>query len=160
MSCSSSSATPVKWEKSKRRWFGCDQRSRLLHVLAQNLAQPGLQQVCCRVVAHGGLADFGVDYGIDFVAYSDWLLGDDLMRADPLNRSVAAFHFGDDGVVVVGVEPSAVADLAAGFGVERRVIEDDFAFVSGLELLRALSVVDYGEHFAAVGASLAVAFEF
>ncbi len=62
--------------------------------------------------------------------------------------------------MIVGVEPAAVADLAAGFGVERRVVEDDFAFVAGLEFLRALAVVDDGEHFAAVGASLAVAFEF
>ena len=101
----------------------------------------------------------GVDDGINFVAYADWLLGDDLMRAYTLNRGVAASYFGDDGVVVVGVEPSAVADLAAGFGVERSVIEDDFAFVSGFELLCAMAVVDDGENFAVVGASLAVALE-
>ena len=81
------------------------------------------------------------------------------MSAHALDRVVASLHVGDDGVVVVAVEPSAVADLAAGFGVERRVIEDDLAFVSGLEFLRALAVVDDGQHFAAVGASLAVAFE-
>ena len=81
------------------------------------------------------------------------------MRAHALDRVVAAFHFRDDGVVVVAVEPSAVADLPAGLGVERCVVENDFAFVAGLEFLRALSVVDDGEHFAAVGAGLAVAFE-
>src|ERR1700686_4740638 len=98
-----------------------------------------------RVVAHGGLADFGVDYGVNFVAYADWVLGDDLMRPDALYRRVAALNLGDDGVVVVRVEPASVADLASRFGVERGVIEDDFAFVSGLELLRALAAVDYGE---------------
>ena len=81
------------------------------------------------------------------------------MRAYALDRVIAAFHVGDDGVVIVAVEPSAVADLAAGFGVERRVVEDDFAFFAGLEFLRALAVVDDGENLAAVGAGLAVAFE-
>ena len=81
------------------------------------------------------------------------------MRAHSLHRVVTALHFGDDRVVIVAVEPSAVADLSAGLGVERRVIEDDFAFLAGLEFLRALAVVDDGQHFAAVGASLAIAFE-
>ena len=143
----------------KAQMVGRDQRPRLLHVLAQNFAQPGLQQVRGRVVAHGGFADFGVDDGIDFIADANRLLGDDLVRAHALNRGVAAFHFGDDGVVIVAVEPSAVADLSAGFGVERGMVEDDFAFVARLELLRALAVVDDGEDFAVVGASLAVAFE-
>jgi hypothetical protein len=62
--------------------------------------------------------------------------------------------------VIVGVEPSAIADLAAGFGVEGRVIEDDLAALAGLEFLRALAVcLDDGQHFAIVGARLAIAFE-
>ena len=84
---------------------------------------------------------------------------DDLMRAHALDRVVTALHFGDDGVVIVAVKPSPVAHLSAGLGVERRVVEDDFAFFAGLELLRALAVVDDGEHFAAIGAGLAIAFE-
>ena len=143
----------------KAQMVGSNQRSCLLYMFAQNFAQASLQQVGGGVVAHGRLAEFGVDDGVDFVAHADWLLGDDLVRADALNRGVAAFHFGDDSVVIVGVEPSAVANLAAGFGVERGVVEDDFAFVAGPELLRALAVVDDGEDFAVVGASLAVAFE-
>src|SRR5271166_6034255 len=88
-----------------------------------------------------------------------WGLHDDLMRAHALNRGVAAFYFGDDGVVIVAIKPSAIADLPAGFGVERRVVEDYFAFVAGFELLCALAVVDDGEDFAIVRASLAVALE-
>ena len=64
------------------------------------------------------------------------------MGAHALNRVVASSHLGDDGVVIVGVEPSAVADLAAGFGVEGRVVEDDLALLTGLEFLRALAVLD------------------
>ncbi len=98
-----------------------------------------------RVVAHGGEANFGVDHSIDFVAHANRLFGDDLMRAHALNRRVAALHFGDDGVVIVGVKPSPVANLPAGFGVERRVVEDDFAFFARLEFLRALAVVNDGQ---------------
>src|ERR1700685_1814079 len=112
-----------------------------------------------RVVAHSRLADIGVDDGIDLVADMDWLFGDDLVRAHTLDRGVAAFYIGDDGVVIVREEPSTVADLSAGFGVKRCVIENDFAFVSRVELLCALTVADDGKDFAVVGTGLAVAFE-
>ena len=158
-----------KVRKVKAQMIGRDQRSRLLHVLAQHFAQPSLQQMRGGVVAHGGLADFGVDHGVHFISdpqgappnavFGGWGFHDHLMRAHSLDRVVASFHLGDDGVVIVAVEPSPVADLAAGFGVERRVIEDDFAFFARLEFLRALTVADDGENLAAVGASLAVALE-
>ena len=134
-----------------------DQRSRLLDVLAENFAQAGVQQVRRGVIAHGGQADVGVDHGVDFVADPRVPLRScgggiscDLMRAHALNRVVAAFHVGDDGVVIVAVEPSPVADLSAGFGVERRVVKNDFAVFAGLEFLRPLGVVDDGEDLAAV----------
>ena len=47
---------------------GIDQRARLLHMLAQHLAQRGMQQVRAGMVAHGGAADFVVDHGVDLVA--------------------------------------------------------------------------------------------
>ena len=81
------------------------------------------------------------------------------MRAHALDRVVAAFHLRHHGVVIVAVEPSAIAHLPAGLGVERRVVEDDLAFFAGLEFLCALAVVDDGEDFATVGTGLAVAFE-
>ncbi len=87
-------------------------------------------------------------------------LAADLMRAHALYRVIASGHLGNDGVVIVGVEPSAVANLPAGFGVEGRVIENDLAGVSGLEFLRALIAFDDGKNFAVIGASLAIAFEF
>ncbi len=68
--------------------------------------------------------------------------GNNLMRAHALDRVVASRHFGDDGVVIVGVKPSAIADLPAGLGVEGSVIENDLAGFSGLEFLRALAILD------------------
>src|SRR5882724_5806160 len=94
------------------------------------------------VIAHGGLANVGVDDSIDFLSDADRLLGDDLVRAHTLDRGVAAGYFRDDGVVIVGVEPPAVADLSAGYGVEGRVVEDDLALLAGLEFLRALAILD------------------
>src|SRR6266404_8053639 len=91
------------------------------------------------VIAHRGFPDVGVDYGVDFLPEANRLLGDYLMCAYALDRRVAAGHLGDDRVVVVRVQPSAVADLASGLGVKRRVIEDDLALVTGLEFLRTLA---------------------
>ena len=81
------------------------------------------------------------------------------MRAHPLDRVVAAFDLGHDGVVIVAVKPSPIAHLPAGLGVKRRVVQDDFAFFAGLEFLRALAVADDSQNLATVGAGLAVAFE-
>src|SRR5208282_915871 len=123
-----------------------------------------------RVVAHSGLANRGVDYGVDFIADAEgappsrvscggWGLHDNLMRAHSLHRVIAASHFGDDGVVIVGVKPSAIADLSARFGVEGSVVENDFAGFARFEFLRALTVLNDGKHFAVVRARLAIAFE-
>src|ERR1035441_394326 len=111
------------------------------------------------VIAHGGLANRGIDNGIDFLTNANCLLGNDLMRAHALHRVVASGHFGDDGVVIVGVEPSAIANLSARFRVEGRVVENDLAGVAGLEFLCALAAFDDGENFAIVRARLAIAFE-
>src|SRR5258708_17993080 len=128
-------------------------------MLAQHFPQSGLQQMGSGVIAHSGLTDFGVDHSIDFLAHANRLLRRDLVCAYSLDRVVAAFHFGDDGIVIVAVEPSAVDDLSSGFGVEGSVVEDDLAFISWLEFLCALTFVDDGENFTPIGTSLAVAFE-
>src|SRR4029079_6027829 len=132
------------------------------------------------VVTHGGLSNVEVHHGVDLVANADRLLGGDLMSPYTLDGVVASLHVGDDilsilkpkivdmrflrpsrGQITSGQsQPSAVADLAAGLGVERRVVEDDLAFLAGFQLLWALAVVDDSQDFAAVGACLAVALEF
>src|SRR5436190_1748096 len=81
------------------------------------------------------------------------------MRAHTLNRVVASLNFGNDRVVIVGVEPSAVTDLPAGFSIERGVVENDLALFAGLKLLGSLAVADDRKHFAVFRASLAVTFE-
>ena len=116
---------------------GIDQRARLLHMRAQHIAQRGVQQMRAGMVAHGGAANFVVDHGVDFVADVNGLLGDDAMRAHALHRIGRAFDLGDEGVVIFAVEPAHIADLSAGVGVERRVIEHDLAALAGLQLVNA-----------------------
>ena len=62
------------------------------------------------------------------------------MSPHSLYRVVTPGDVSDDRIVIVGVEPAAIADLAAGFGVEGRVIQDRFALVARLEFFYALAV--------------------
>src|SRR5260370_32604216 len=102
-------------------------------MLAKAFAQPSLEQMRGRVIAHGGFANRGVDDGSHSLPDANRLLGNNLMRAHALYRVVAPSHLGDDGVVIIGVEPSAITDLPAGFGVEGSVVEDDLAGIAGFE---------------------------
>ncbi len=133
---------------------GIDQRARLLHMRAQHIAQRGVQQVRAGMVAHGRVAHLGVDHGVDLVADVDRLLRRDAMRAHTLHGIGRALDLGDDGVVVVGVEPADVADLSAGIGVEGCLVEHDVAALAGLQLLHtdssAVVGLDNREHFAPV----------
>src|ERR1700687_5356929 len=154
----------------KAQMIGSNQRPRLLDMFAKNFAQSRLQKVRSRVIAHGGLANRGIDNGIHFLPNAEgappfrvfcggWGFHINLMRPHALHRVVASSHFSDDGIVIVGVEPSAIANLAAGFGVKGRVIKDDLAGLAGLKFLRPQAALDDGEHFAIVRASLTIAFE-
>ena len=74
------------------------------------------------------------DHGIHLIAHADGLFWANRPDAPARpDRVVASLHFGDHGVVIVAVKPSPIAYLPAGFGVEGRVIEDDFAFFAGFE---------------------------
>src|SRR5581483_2147348 len=81
------------------------------------------------------------------------------MRSHALYWVVAPFNFRNYPVQFIAVKVSAVSDLAAGLGIKGRVIQDDLAFLSGLEFLNALAILDDGQHFAIFRTSLEVAFE-
>src|ERR1019366_735168 len=65
-----------------------------------------------RVIAHRRLPNVSVHHGVDFVPHADRLFRDHLMRAHALNRVITPLDVGGDGVVIVGVEPSAVANFS------------------------------------------------
>src|SRR6266404_929107 len=94
------------------------------------------------VIAHRGFPDVGVDYGVDFLPDANRLLGDYLMCAYALDRRVAAGHLGDDRVVIVRVQPSAVADLASGLGVEGRFVKNQFALFSRFQRINPSSLAN------------------
>src|SRR5205823_13218216 len=99
------------------------------------------------MVAHSRFTNARIHDGIDFVADTKQLFGTHLMRTNALHRIVGSLNFGDERIQLVAVEHSAVANLAAGFSIKRRVIKDDFALFSRLELLHSLAILDYGKHF-------------
>src|ERR1035438_12962 len=139
------------------------QRPRLLHMLPQHLAQPRVQQVRSRMIPHSSGANLGVDDGVDsitdlegappyavFVGWGFWCgLHNNLMRPHALNRVITSLHFSDHGIVIVRIEPTAVANLPASLRIERSVVENDLAGLAGLELLRPLPVVNDGQNLAA-----------
>ena len=82
-------------------------------------------------------ADFVVNDSVELVADVNCLLRKQAVRADALHGIGHAFDFGDESVVVVGIKPAHVANLSAGIGIERRVIEHDFAALTGKQFVRA-----------------------
>src|SRR6266481_5026409 len=104
-----------------------------------------MKQMRGRVVAHGGLANFGVDDRVYFHSDMNWLAGFDLMCAYALHRRVAAVDVSDNGVVLIVVEHAHITDLPAGIGVERRVIEHNFAFFARAKLADASAVMNDGK---------------
>ncbi len=121
------------------------------------------------VIAHGSRANAGIHHSVHFVpdlegappnaVFVGWGFHNHLMRPHPLNRVVASLHLGDNGIVIVGVKPSPIADLPARFRIKRRVIKDDFTFLASLEFLRPLPILNDGQHFAIVRARLPIAFK-
>src|SRR5579859_508118 len=101
---------------------GIDQRSRLLHMLAQHLAQTGMKQMRSGVVAHGGGADICIHDGIHLHAHMNGLPSLHFVRTHTLDWCITTGYVGYDGVVLVVVKNARVADLSAGVSVERCVI--------------------------------------
>ena len=107
---------------------GFDDAAGLLDMLAEDLAEGRLEQMSGGVIAHGGAARRFIDNADEFVAGFDGTQDADLLDHGVGRRFVCAF---DDGYAFAGFgieEQAGVADLAAGFGVERCFGEDDFGF--------------------------------
>ena len=81
------------------------------------------------------------------------------MRPHALHRVIASRHVGDNSIVIVRVEPSAITNLPAGFSIKGSVIKNHFARLTRLEFLRTLAALDNGEHFTIIRSRLPIAFE-
>ena len=119
------------------------ERARLMHVIAQHLAQRGLEQVRGRVRTHDRLAAIGID------ARRDGLL--DLQAAGVHHTVVQEFA----GLVLLDVRhleeravrlnDAVVGHLAAHLGIKRRAVEHEHALLALIDLRTDLTVADDGQ---------------
>src|SRR6185369_7882095 len=118
-----------------------DERARLLHVLAQVMAERGVHEVRRRVVQARGLAAGGVDAEPHAIAEREPALAHyaavrDDARTDLLR--VGHLHLR----ALLALEPAPVADLAARLGVEGRLRRDDVDGAPRAHRAACLAAVD------------------
>ncbi len=121
-----------------------DLRTLLLDVVAEHFAQRLVQQVGGRVVAHDALAGQHVDLGGDAVADRDGAGLDDAVVAEDGGLDLLRILDGED--AMHRLQHAAIADLAAGLGVERRVVKNDDAHFALVQLVDRSTVLVQGEH--------------
>src|SRR5881275_2692779 len=109
--------------------IGRHQRSGLLHVLTQHLAQPSMKKVCGGVIAHRCFTTLLVNLGHHRIANSDYCPCNYFVGPDTLNREIAVLHIRTELVRYRIQEPALVPDLATGLCVERRSIEEQFCIL-------------------------------
>ena len=118
---------------------GGDERTGLLHVVPQNLAQRGVQEVGGGVVELGVAPPPGVDPGLDLIP--------DAQGSAPDNAGEQALP-GDGGPAVLDVETqalalqeAAVSDLSAGFRIKGRPVQEDLDAIFLLRGFGAIAVL-------------------
>ena len=87
------------------------------------------------VVAHVAHAAFGIGDGGDAIADMEILFRDDAMGDQASNRIIRTANLGELERFGIVVERAGVGDLAAGFGVDRGAVQDDFGLGSGLDFV-------------------------
>ncbi|OIQ76323.1 hypothetical protein GALL_420010 [mine drainage metagenome] len=123
---------------------GIHQRTLLLHMLAQHFAQGLVHQVGGGVVAHGRGARLGVDAGADTIAHRQPAGGQRAVMAEYRGLDfLRVFHRKN---AVGSAQFPAVADLAAGFGIERRFIQHHDAEVALVQFLDCHAILVQRQH--------------
>src|SRR5215475_381905 len=125
-------------------------------MLAQNFAQSSMQKVRGCVISHGRFPNIRTHDRVDLVPYPHVFLRDNLVSGHALDWVITTCDLGNDGVVIVGVQPAAISHLAARLRVEGSVIEDHLALLAGLEFLNSLPVAEQRQNFAPVRTRLTV----
>src|SRR5262249_53359607 len=123
--------------------IGCDQRALLRHMLAQAAAQRLMQEVRHRVVGAKLRAAALVDTELDEVAQLERAM----RHLAEMHMKLACFllRVGDGELAPLRGEGDAgVAHLPTGFGVERRLVDEDRRLLSGARFGNAFAVNDDG----------------
>ena len=111
---------------------GRHERALLGHVIAEHLAQRLVQQMGRRVVGADGRAALVIDDQLQrLVELQRAVLHRDVMDEEIAELLLGA---GDAHPRALALHHAGIADLAAGFAVERRLVEDHEAGLAGLEL--------------------------
>ncbi len=92
------------------------------------LRKRGVKQVRRSVVAHVAEAALGVGDCGYAITYMQVFFGYDAVRDQSGDGVIRAAHFGHFERFGIVEEAADVGDLAAGFGVDRGAVEDDFRF--------------------------------
>ncbi|EGO96301.1 hypothetical protein APM_0875 [Acidiphilium sp. PM] len=119
------------------------QAALLRHVRAEGAAQRLVQQVGRRMVGADGAAAGVIDLGMDGIAGGDLAFLDRAV----MDEEIAGLFLGvgDADGDAGGGERAGVADLAAAFGVEGRLVEDEGDLLPGLGAAGGRAVHHHGE---------------
>jgi len=113
---------------------------------AEHLAQGLVHQMRRRVVAHGACAGEYVDFRGDAVVDTQHAGSDDAMVAE--HRGLNLLRILDRENTACRLQHAAIADLAAGLGVERRLVENDDSDVAFAEFIDRAAVTVERQHLA------------
>src|SRR5438552_2371423 len=100
-----------------------NQRSRLLHVFAESLAQSGVQKVRSGVIPFRRFTNISMHNRFELLSKMDRLACLHCVRTDPLDRHHATVYICDH-VAGTVAEEADVAHLPAGIGVEGEIVLD------------------------------------
>lgn len=125
MAASWAGSTADEWAKSKRRRPHVDERAVLAGMVAEGAAEHGVQDMGGGVGTCDGVAARAVDEGFGLLAAADLAFTDaDGVDVEALQAELGVQHFQE--CAGGGTDDAGVADLAAGLGVERAAVEDEF----------------------------------
>ncbi len=119
-------------------------------MLAEDLAQRGMQQVRGRVVERGGLAHRGIDRRLDAGTYPQAAAVDNAMVQESAAGLAGVAHIETQ---AFAGQVAAVTGLAAGLGVERRLIEHHHTLFTRIQLLDAHAFAEQRNDLAAAGSA-------
>ena len=119
--------------------------ARLLHMRPQHLAQGGMQQMRSGMVAPRGIAQRCGHFRAQHVSHGNRGVRQNPMHRQPGNARESRFHV--RGLLRgSGIQHPAIAHLAAGLGVERRLVEHQLGLHAGRDLLHGLLVHQETHH--------------
>ncbi len=123
--------------------FGPDERALLRHVRAEHVLERRVQEMRRRVIGARGAALLGIDAQLDRIADGELAA----RNLDHVDVQIAELLLGVDDFALgalAGEDRADIADLAAAFAVERRLVGDDAHGLARAAALGADVVLDDG----------------